>query len=116
MGETSEPEPSKNKANFRHYADREIGVPRGLSCETKPIVAGIGVQGARLQGRIVRNKPNLRESDREPGSVMRNKPNCFRPTYGTSTLSERGSAKQTQLAGGRDIDRLVDRSVFYCPE
>ena len=31
-----------NKANFRQYADREIGGPRGQSCETKPIGRGSG--------------------------------------------------------------------------
>ncbi len=50
MGEMSEPGQLKNKANFRHDADREIGVPRRPRVRSKansrPRGAGTGLGGA----------------------------------------------------------------------
>ncbi len=39
----------QNKANFRHGADREIGVPGGRTCKTKPISVGAEAQLSHLQ-------------------------------------------------------------------
>ncbi len=65
-----------NKANCHHYADQEIGVPRGRACKTKPISGG----AALALGSNVRNKTrptkvgisradprySLRNADRRP--------------------------------------------------